>query len=292
MRRLDDYVHVEPFTPRRQTLFPRVGVARTAGVAEALASSNQAETSWAVERLGYYESLRHEIRECESFPSLCHGLDAPRQLSLLAEIRHRSPLLEKAAEVFNDCVEMGNHDSFEARVGIRRRGPLARCAGTIDLLAMLGRDPNTNVISFLETARDVDGLMEVGSAEGRRVLARIARQDGHDRFGAANRLVNSLKENAIAEEEQQVARKELLDLLESGAAAGDTRAGAMALLRTYTGRDFGDDWNAWRAVLGGKDGCTCIQSAGAAMPVAGILAALVMQMARRRRTVRPTRAPN
>lgn len=200
-------------------------------VATALASDNPYEAVWGQTNLGAFRA-DHVTGDALS-----------AQLGNVGRARVRDQLTELIA-------------SLDGR---RRRGAieLLRIVGGTDdpgLIARLERvDPDT-VRASLETVGTIEHarfntLGELGSPASRRALARIARSASPDRGYAAERLLGSLRSNPISKPERLVAARELVGLMSGAVEERRVIDLARGLLCEWTGRDFGENWGAWRAHL-------------------------------------------
>ena len=229
LSKLDDRIYRENAVPG-VTFYPYVSLARTAGIAEALMSKNPAEARWAEENIHYYYYAKPRPGK----------LPAPH-LAVLADIGRRfgKPLRDKLIAI------------IEGLLKSRRQG--SRCEGALVLLARTSLSADTVVIACLEKAAAsqehgncaINALMDLGSPESRRALARVAFSKSTHRVGAAFRFVYSLERNSITSKEKHTACGELLSMLSRGIAVGDAKKRGMNLLKHYTQRDFRENWRAW-----------------------------------------------
>lgn len=246
MTRLDDRIHTQwverPGRPGRTVPLPSiypafVDRARIEGIAEALMSDDPHEAAWAEKNIFFYYYAKSSPGELPA-----------AQLAALAEIGKRF-----GAALRDRLIAM-------VAEGARSRGHSVKCEGAMVLLARTASSADPAVIACLEkTAGTVwhgsaatNALRTLGSPASRRALVRVALSKSNHRVGAAFRYVYSLGENTIDQAERRLASKELLTLLSNGIARGEAKRRALKLLRDYTTKDFGKDWDAWSGSLGAE----------------------------------------
>ncbi len=251
MCRLDDRLHAPPRgtnKPAERFFHPWPCSAHVLGIAEGMLSDNVDEANWATEGLHYYYSI--------SRPG-----DLPKEdLAALAKLGKRlglplrDKLLSRVKGVMRRAAAKRPHlpvPYLHTRDGVNIQGALALLTRTCD-----GDDEV--VLKFLEAEASKrphgggtfwgNALRDLNSSASRRALARLA--VANKDIGAAFRFVYSLEDNAVTRQEQHLACREMVAILDAGAAVGDAKKRALRLLKKYTGKDFGEDakaWNGWLA---------------------------------------------
>jgi hypothetical protein len=173
-------------------------------------------------------------------------LGLPLRDELLAYIGARVEAAKGRAQSFGRADWRGHLLNAE-------NGPNLEAATVLLVRTCAPDDPQ--VLTTLEEIASVAGggtywgnaLMDLTTPASRRALARIAER--HRDLGAAFRYVYSLGHNTIAPQERATAARELLSLLSKGVTSGDASTRGNRLLRTYTGQDFGSDWEKWKSWL-------------------------------------------
>jgi hypothetical protein len=247
MRRLDDRIHYKG-ARAAGAFYPVVSLARTVGIAEALVASDAAVAKWAEEKLSYYMYAKPRPGDLDkehlaALRETGKRLGLPLRDKLLAYIGARVEAAKGRAQSFGRADWRGYLMSAENSPNLE--------AATILLVRTCAPDDHRVLTMLEETVRVAgsgtywgDAIMDLRSPASRRVLARIAE---HQRdLGAAFRYVYSLERNAIDPRERATAARELLSLLSKSVMSGDASTRGNRLLRTYTGQDFGSDWDRWK----------------------------------------------
>jgi len=237
LREMDDHVHETPRGNRDILSFGSPdSAARACGLALALVSDDPAEAEWARDELSYY-----------AYSTPRHG--GPSEHARADEIRRvTAPVRTELRDLLFQHIDHfrtvpGGH------VGMHIEGAL--------LLAVYSADPSDEVlVHYLERGvpgaslshSDVDRLRDLGSPTSRRALARLAlapERDEGDRRIAAFRLLMSLGENPIHDDERRTVAREIVAIGRSEVLPSTSLESALGLLEDYTDQEMGEDWAAW-----------------------------------------------
>ena len=250
MCRLDDRLHAPPRgtnKPAERFFHPRPCSAHVLGIAEAMLSDNVDEANWAAENLNRYYYVKPR-------PG-----DLPKEdLAALAKLGKRLglPLRDKLLSKVKGIMRKEAARRPDRRVPYLYGKDDVNVQGALILLTRTCDGEDEVVLKFIEAEAAKRGgrgtfwdsaLRDLNSPASRRALARVA--VAKKGVGAAFRFVYSLEDNAVTRQEQYLACREMVAILDGGAAVGDAKKRAFRLLKKYTGQDFGQDTKAWSAWL-------------------------------------------